>query len=745
MDAASMNQFVYNLHYKVEAMEAWAATVNDAVTDHAVHIDNAKGKSINAFRACATNESDTRKVMGMVQANDDALKLKLSEIVAQIEATVVQSKTDMQQLTGTIDTKIRELQTAQAQQGVAAPPGATDAAGMSLDTSALEPLRAEIASVRGLLMQHDTNPAHLLQPQALMQRLTAIEGAVTSLQQVSQAAASAPDAPPGMGRAGAGSFGANFGGNLSGRFDAAAGGSNNDDGGSMPQPHDNGSMPRGTRGPFNMASGDAPSDKLRLDSKLARIDKHLYLDNAPETWHKNVRTYLVGQHIDMKPFLSWIEGRGHSPITAADLESDLGLMMTLDPMHISRELWSWLNLSLEKSASAQQTFHNIEELNGAEVYRQLVVPLGVTKASVTRRNFLRDKVQQPKQAKSMTSLMDVLGDWTANKLAFVKAGGTPHGDEDERAQLYKILPSNISQDMLSHAHDQPTAVKLIEWMREKELFLREHSSKHGESHLVADAEARSHEPLPPLLHTQYGTEWLDDYNEITEEEAAEMPDSEILAFVRRGGKIGKGKGKSRKGKGKGKGGSVGKGYGAGAPPRGKGDIVCVNCGGKGHDRWSCTKAVVALNDRLCFKCGKPGHISRDCPNGSAAMLDGGDSAQAKVWNLDDAHAKVCCSDATCGATRQRGRPFQKILDSEGFELVTGGFQPPPRRIGDIPVTRAKRSQRATRAERFALCCVAFDGEGVADVRSPVNATPVAPVTGDECDWIDPRAAVQRSG
>ena len=47
----------------------------------------------------------------------------------------------------------------------------------------------------------------------------------------------------------------------------------------------------------------------------------------------------------------------------------------------------------------------------------------------------------------------------------------PHGDEEERAQLYKILPAGISQDMLSHAHDQPTAFKLLEWMEEKSLFL----------------------------------------------------------------------------------------------------------------------------------------------------------------------------------------------------------------------------------------------------------------------------------
>ena len=39
--------------------------------------------------------------------------------------------------------------------------------------------------------------------------------------------------------------------------------------------------------------GDKP-DNLKLDTKLALLDKHKYSDSAPETWHKNVRTYLVG-------------------------------------------------------------------------------------------------------------------------------------------------------------------------------------------------------------------------------------------------------------------------------------------------------------------------------------------------------------------------------------------------------------------------------------------------------------------
>ena len=61
--------------------------------------------------------------------------------------------------------------------------------------------------------------------------------------------------------------------------------------------------------PLRASAGDKP-DNLKLDTKLALLDKHKYSDSAPETWHKKVRTYLVGAHIDMKPFLDLIEGRG---------------------------------------------------------------------------------------------------------------------------------------------------------------------------------------------------------------------------------------------------------------------------------------------------------------------------------------------------------------------------------------------------------------------------------------------------
>ena len=39
MDANNMNAFLYALHYKVEALEKWAPTVEGAITDHAIRID----------------------------------------------------------------------------------------------------------------------------------------------------------------------------------------------------------------------------------------------------------------------------------------------------------------------------------------------------------------------------------------------------------------------------------------------------------------------------------------------------------------------------------------------------------------------------------------------------------------------------------------------------------------------------------------------------------------------------------
>ena len=123
--------------------------------------------------------------------------------------------------------------------------------------------------------------------------------------------------------------------------------------------------------------GGGSSGRLVLDLILARIDKHQYTDSAPETWHRNIRAYLLGRHSSMKPILDSIERMGDTKITVPYFQWMCGqLMVDLEPGQVGQELWSWLYLTLEKSTSAQRTFHNVEELNGAELYRRLVAPLG---------------------------------------------------------------------------------------------------------------------------------------------------------------------------------------------------------------------------------------------------------------------------------------------------------------------------------------------------------------------------------
>ena len=208
----------------------------------------------------------------------------------------------------------------------------------------------------------------------------------------------------------------------------------------------------------------------------------------------------------------------------------------------------------------QRTFHNVEELNGAEVYRRLVVPLGLVAPSITRRNALRDKIQQPIAAKSMTTIMDAVEVYEANMLAFCKAGGTEPADDERRAQLMKLLPANTSMENMQRADEQTTAEELIEWFRRKSIFVSEHGGKDGGAHITEQV------PPPPPIWTYNGDDpelqafyHGDDgppdreCEDLTEEDVSAMNDTELLAFVRGGGGFRGGtKGGFRKGKGKGK-------------------------------------------------------------------------------------------------------------------------------------------------------------------------------------------------
>ena len=258
----------------------------------------------------------------------------------------------------------------------------------------------------------------------------------------------------------------------------------------------------------------------------------------------------------------------------------------------------------------------------------------------------------------MLTVMDAVADWRAHKLAYAKAEGSPHGDEEERAQLYKILPAGISQDMLSHAHDQPTAFKLLEWMEEKSLFLQEHGGSAA-AHLT---EAPPEVPPPPTAPTDnWGypppEAYWEEEEPASEEQVARMSDSELLAFVRRGGTF-KGGEPTKGGR---KGGWRKGGYqtrkGGEPPPRNRSDLRCINCGGKSHTWRDCKEPEVPREKRPCLNCGKPGHLSRDCRQPKALTVDGGES-----------NSKQEDVTLTSTVTRRQG-PVK--LKPPTFEILTG--------------------------------------------------------------------------
>ena len=88
--------------------------------------------------------------------------------------------------------------------------------------------------------------------------------------------------------------------------------------------------------------------------------------------------------------------------------------------------------------------------------------------------------------------------------------------------------------MLSHAHDQPTAHKLLDWMKEKSLLLQEHGGSAA-AHFTEAPEA----PPPPTPPDHWGypppeAHWEEE-EPVSDEQVARMSDSELLAFVRSGG------------------------------------------------------------------------------------------------------------------------------------------------------------------------------------------------------------------
>ena len=240
--------------------------------------------------------------MQLVQENDDALKASIAGAVELLRSSITKTQADLDNKSQETHAAVQTLHDHLAAAASSAPTGAAPEAPPGL------PFHQELEALKRRLPEHDLNPSHLLDPTVITQRLARVGAALAALSaDRATGAASAPTqmggtpaqaaptaqgtfAPPAQDTfdpwstvQGTGAAPQNFGPRLSG---AAEGG----------RPETN---PFSTRRPFGPSTaeyheihslGGVRGGQLKLDLKLARIDKHFYRDNCPETRHKNVRS-----------------------------------------------------------------------------------------------------------------------------------------------------------------------------------------------------------------------------------------------------------------------------------------------------------------------------------------------------------------------------------------------------------------------------------------------------------------------
>ena len=555
MDQGELNAAVYRMQRQLAAVDKWIGEAQPAIEDHAQRFDSLKPVLSEHAARLDLGADDLKELLTRVSANDAELKKNLGEMSVVIENNDLSLKGQLDQCVEANDQKLKQVE-GKIAEAMSAAHSAT-AAAQILGGSTFAGSSGAAAAAATTTPQVTASDLGVVSTQVATLRAEAI----TEIQAHAVAIAEIRSVLSGFSGPGAftGSYAQAAGDPMKGehdpwgRFQAGRATAGQGAGTRATTADDQRQRPPTTTTEHHdMTHDDSPQrssipagPKVTLDKKLALLDKHQYDDHKPDSWHKNIRTYMIGCHVDMKGLLDWIERRGEAKVRSCDLmilSSGTGgaSMMDLDPLHASNEMWSWLSLCLGKSAHAQRLFNNVEELNGAEAYRKLVVPMLST--SIVRRTFLRKRVENPQRSKSMATIMDCVDLWEENLIALKKAGGREQEEEDKKAQLMDMLPLGVSFELMSAADEQADSDSLIEWMRKKSRFVQEYGG-NKEVHVAeavaeqrkrdlmdyeADARAGAYPPPPPF---ELGESEL----EASEEDMAKMTDAEILAFVRRGG------------------------------------------------------------------------------------------------------------------------------------------------------------------------------------------------------------------
>ena len=112
-----------------------------------------------------------------------------------------------------------------------------------------------------------------------------------------------------------------------------------------------------------------------FEDKVAVSSADQYSNSDSQGWIRTTANYLVSKAHEMALFLPWAESAQSQQITMAHVNAlgDCGVMCSVEPLQLSRDLWGYLNLAL--TGKQKMAFNNCPQGNGFEAWRRIVVPM----------------------------------------------------------------------------------------------------------------------------------------------------------------------------------------------------------------------------------------------------------------------------------------------------------------------------------------------------------------------------------
>ena len=261
--------------------------------------------------------------------------------------------------------------------------------------------------------------------------------------------------------------------------------------------------------------------KSVFEDKVAVSPTGQYTENDSQGWIRTTSNYLVSKAFEMAAFLPWAESAqsqqiAHSHVNAL---SECGMMCSVEPLQLPRDLWGYLNLAL--TGRQKMAFNNCPQGNGFEAWRRIVVPMAPR--SDARLHDMQSDINVPAKSKRLGDVMDDIEAWEGRLLDYYKCGGDHMSDKTKIIVCLRMLPPTTPSSLKMALKDLKDFEVFKDELRNNIKYLQDFGGLAA-AHLMGEEEASSlGDPAPAPSR---GGGWPEDDQEVA------ITERDLPAFCR---------------------------------------------------------------------------------------------------------------------------------------------------------------------------------------------------------------------